>query len=59
MTSLIWGNLYEIILEINISVWLESHGQKNKGQARFWSYHLIIDHLVTLRTIFMSVAIIK
>jgi hypothetical protein len=51
MISPILAKLYEIILEKKISLWLESHGKRAKGQARFMIYHSTVDHLVTFRII--------
>jgi hypothetical protein len=51
MISLILAKLYGIILEKKISIWLESHGKRAKGQVGFRRYHSTMDHLVTLRII--------
>jgi hypothetical protein len=51
MISLILVKLYGIILEKKINLWLESHGKRDKGQARFRRYHSTVDHLVTFRII--------
>ena len=51
MISPILAKLYGIILENKISLWLESHGKRAKGRARFRRYHSTIDHLVTFRII--------
>jgi hypothetical protein len=51
MISPILAKLYGIILEKKISLWLESHGKRVKGHARFRRYHSIVDHLVTFRII--------
>jgi hypothetical protein len=51
MISLILAKLYGIILEKKIILWLESHGKRDKGQARFRRYHSTVDHLVTFRII--------
>jgi hypothetical protein len=51
MISPILAKLYGIILEKKISLWLESHGKRDKGQARFKRYHSIVDHIVTFRII--------
>jgi hypothetical protein len=51
MISLILAKLYKIILENNISLWLEIHGKRAKDQARFRRYHSNVDHLVTLKII--------
>jgi hypothetical protein len=51
MISPILAKLYGIILEKKISLWLESHRKRAKGQARFRRYHSTMDHLVTLRII--------
>jgi hypothetical protein len=47
----ILAKLYGIILEKKISIWLESHGKRVKGQAGFRRYHSTMDHLVTFRII--------
>jgi hypothetical protein len=51
MISLILAKLYGIILEKKISLWLESHGKKTKGQVGFRRYHSTMDHLVTFKII--------
>jgi hypothetical protein len=51
MISPILAKLYRIILEKKISIWLESHGKRAKGQVRFRRYHSTVDHLVTFRII--------
>jgi hypothetical protein len=51
MISPILAKLYGIILEKKISLWLESHSKRAKGQARFRRYHSTVDHLVTFRII--------
>jgi hypothetical protein len=51
MISPILSKLYGIILDKNISLWLESHGKRDKGQARFRIYISIVDHIVTVRII--------
>jgi hypothetical protein len=51
MISTILAKLDGIILEKKISIWLESHGKRAKGQARFRRYHSIVGHLVTFRII--------
>ena len=38
-------------MEKKISLWLESHGKRPKGQAEFRIYHSTVDHLVTFRII--------
>jgi hypothetical protein len=38
-------------LEKKISLWLESHDKRAKGQAGFRRYHSTVDHLVTFRII--------
>jgi hypothetical protein len=48
MISLILAKLYGIILEKKISIWLERHGKRAKGQDGFRRYSTE-DHLVTLR----------
>lgn len=47
----ILAKLYELNLEKNINLWLESHGKRAKGQARFRIHHLTMYHFVTLRII--------
>ena len=42
MISPILAKLYGIILEKKINIWLESHGKRAKGQARFRRYHLLV-----------------
>jgi hypothetical protein len=49
MINPILTKLYGIILEKKINIWLESHGKRAKGQARFRRYHSTVDHLVTFR----------
>jgi hypothetical protein len=51
MISPILAKLYGIILEKKISLWLESHDKRDKGQAGFRRYHSTVDHLVTFRII--------
>jgi hypothetical protein len=51
MISPILAKIYKTILEKKISIWLEIHRKRDKGQARFRCYHSIMDHLVTLRII--------
>jgi hypothetical protein len=51
MISPISAKLYGIILEKKISLWLESHGKRAKGQAGFRRYHSTVYHLVTFRII--------
>jgi hypothetical protein len=51
MISSILAKLYGIILEKKISLWLESHGKRAKGQVGFRRYHSTVDHLVTFRII--------
>jgi hypothetical protein len=51
MISLILAKIYGIILEKKISLWLESHSKRYKGQAVFRRYHSTMDHLVTFRII--------
>jgi hypothetical protein len=50
ITSIL-AKLYGIILEKKISLWLESHSKRAKGQARFRRYHSTVDHIVTFRII--------
>jgi hypothetical protein len=51
MISSILANLYGIILEKKIIIWLEIHGKRAKGQAGFRRYHSTMDHIVTFRII--------
>jgi hypothetical protein len=51
MISSILANIYGIILENKINLWLESHGKRVKGQARIRIYHSTMDHIVTFRII--------
>jgi hypothetical protein len=51
MISPILAKLYGIILEKEISLWLESHGKRDKGHVGFRRYHSTLDHLVTFRII--------
>jgi hypothetical protein len=51
MISSILAKLYGIILEKKISLCLESHGKRAKGQLGFRRYHSIVDHIVTFRII--------
>ena len=51
MISLTLAKLYEIILEKKISIWLESHGKRAKGQAGFMRYHSTVNPIVTFRII--------
>jgi hypothetical protein len=51
MISSILSRLYGIILEKKISLCLESHYKRAKGQARFKRYHSIVYHVVTCRII--------
>ena len=51
MISPILAKLYGFILEKKISLWLESHGKRDKGQAGFSKYHSTVDHIVTFRII--------
>lgn len=51
MISHILVKLYGMILEKNISTWLEIHGKRDKGKICFIRNHSTIDYLVTLRTI--------
>jgi hypothetical protein len=51
MISLILAKLYGIVLEKKISLWLESHGKRDKVQVGFRRYHSNVDHLVTFRLI--------
>jgi hypothetical protein len=51
MISPILAKLYEIVLEKKISIWLESHGKRAKGQAEFKRYLSTVNHLITFRII--------
>jgi hypothetical protein len=51
MISPILAKLYGIILEKKISIWLKSHGKRDKGQGGFRRYHSTVDHLATFRII--------
>ena len=51
MISLILARLYGTILKNKISLYLESHGKRAKGQAGFRRYHSIVHHIVTFRII--------
>jgi hypothetical protein len=51
MIRLILVKLYGIILENKISLWLEIHGKRAKGQVGFRRYHSTVDHLVTFSII--------
>jgi hypothetical protein len=51
MISPILSKLYGIILEKKISLWLETHGKRDKGQDGFRRYHSTLDHIVTFRII--------
>jgi hypothetical protein len=51
MISRILAKLYGIILEKKISLWLESYGNRAKGQVGFRRYHSTLDHIVTFRII--------
>ena len=51
MISSILSKLYGIILEKNISIWLEIHGKRVKGQVGFRRNHSTVDHLVTFSII--------
>jgi hypothetical protein len=43
--------LYGIVLEKKISIWLQTWGERAKGQVGFRIYHSNMDHLVTLSII--------
>ena len=51
MINPLLANLYGIILENKINIWLESEGNRAKGQAGFIRKHSTMDHLVMLRII--------
>jgi hypothetical protein len=51
MISPIFAKIYGIILEKKISLWLESHSKRAKGQTEFRRYRSTVDHLVTFRII--------
>jgi hypothetical protein len=59
MISPILTKLYGIILEKKISLWLESHGKRAKGQAGFRRYHSTVDILLPLGSLQRSFAILK
>jgi hypothetical protein len=45
------AKLYGIILENNISIWIERHRESAKDHTRFLSYHSTTDNLITIRII--------
>jgi hypothetical protein len=49
MISPILSKLYGSILEKKISIWIEIHGKRAKGQADFRGFHSTVDRLITLR----------
>jgi hypothetical protein len=51
MISPILAKLDGIILEKKISIWVEIHGKRVKGQARFRRDHSIVGHFFTFRII--------
>jgi hypothetical protein len=51
MISLILAKFYGIILEKKISLCLEIHGKRDKGQDGFRRYHSTVDHIITFRII--------
>jgi len=51
MISYILSKLYELILEKNISHWLESHDKRAKGKARFGRHHSNLYHLIPIMII--------
>jgi hypothetical protein len=51
MISIILAKLYGNILEKKISLWLEIHSKRAKGQVRFMRDHSTVGHLVTFRII--------
>jgi hypothetical protein len=51
MISPILAKLSGIILENKLSLWLESHGKREKGPDGFRRYHSTVDHIVTFRII--------
>ena len=51
MISPLLSNLYGIILEKNINIWIESEGKQAKGQAGFRRQDSTTNHLITLRII--------
>jgi hypothetical protein len=51
MISPILAKIYGILLEKKISLWIEIHGKRTKGQDGFRRYHSTMDHLVTFRII--------
>ena len=59
MISPILAKFYGIILEKKINLWLESHGKRAKGQARFRRYHSTMDHILPLGSLQRIYATIK
>jgi hypothetical protein len=51
MIILVLSKMYEIILENNISIWIERHRERDKGQTTFKIYHSTVDNLITIRII--------
>ena len=51
MINPLLAKLYGIILKKKISIWLESEGERAKGQVGFRRQHSTTNHLVTLRII--------
>jgi hypothetical protein len=51
MIGPILSKIYKSILENKINLWLQSHGKRDKGHAKFRGYHSIVDHLIMLRII--------
>jgi hypothetical protein len=45
------AKLYGIILENNISIWIERHRERAKDHTGFRSYHSTADNLITVRII--------
>jgi hypothetical protein len=51
MISSILAKIYGISLEKKISLWLESHSKRAKGEVGFRRYHSTVDHVVIFRII--------
>ena len=45
------AKLYRLMLDANISLWIENHGKRAKAKDGFRRHHQTIDHLVTLNII--------
>jgi hypothetical protein len=59
MISPILAKLYKCILEKKIGTWLEIHGKRTKGQARFRGRHPLWTTLLQLGSLKRSAIIIK